>query len=100
MSIERKTLNCYMGPYSIVRRTQGGLYVLQELNGNVLRHTVAAFRLIPYIQQETLDELVQDSDPIDEGSDLSDNPDIDNNFTQFTDPLITRSNSDTDNSVD
>ena len=62
MSIQRKTVNRYMGPYSVVRRTQGGSYVLQELNGATLRHTVAAFRLIPYLRREDLNELVQDSD--------------------------------------
>ena len=63
MSIERKTTNRYIGPYSIVRKTQGGSYVLQELNGALLRHTVAAFRLIPYIQRQDLNQLAQDNHP-------------------------------------
>ena len=63
MSIRRKTNSRYMGPYSIVRQTQGGSYVLQELNGSILRHTVAAFRLIPYIQRKDLDELVEETEP-------------------------------------
>lgn len=62
MSIERKTANRYMGPYRVVRRTQGGSYVLEEMNGNVLRHTTAAFRLIPYIKRDDLAELVHSSD--------------------------------------
>jgi hypothetical protein len=65
MSIERKTSNRYMGPYSIVRQTQGGSYVLQELNGNTLRHTVAAFRLISYIQRKELTALSHDIDSVD-----------------------------------
>src|SRR6201992_1144812 len=65
MSIERKTTDRYMGPCSVVRQTQGGSYILQELNGNILRHTVAAFRLIPYVKREDLDKLCHDSDPED-----------------------------------
>ena len=57
MSIERKTTHRYIGPYSIVRQTQGGSYILQELNGTLLRHTVAGFRLIPYIRRQELDRL-------------------------------------------
>ena len=62
MAISRKTTDRYMGPYSIVRQTQGGSYVLQELNGTILRHTVAAFRLIPYIQRQDLEEFGSDSE--------------------------------------
>ena len=62
VSIERKTASRYIGPYRIVRRTQGGSYVLEEMNGNLLRHTTAAFRLIPYIQRKELAELNSDSE--------------------------------------
>ena len=51
MSIERKTANRYMGPYRVVRQTQGGSYILEEMDGSLLRHHVAAFRLIPYVQR-------------------------------------------------
>ena len=44
-----------MGPYRVVRETRGKAYVLEELNGNVLRTSVAAFRLIPYVKREQLD---------------------------------------------
>ena len=71
MSIERKTTDRYMGPYRIVRRTKGGSYVLEELNGNTLRHTVAAFRLIPYIKREDLNELVSDPDQGPESRELA-----------------------------
>jgi transposase InsO family protein len=60
VSIERKTANRYMGPYRVTRQTQGGSYVLEEMNGNVLRQTTAAFRLIPYIQRKNLDDLAQE----------------------------------------
>ena len=62
MSLERKTANRYMGPYRVIRRTQGGSYVLAEMNGNVLRHTMAAFRLIPYISRKDLDRLAPDDE--------------------------------------
>lgn len=55
MSINRKILNRYMGPYRVVRETKGKAYILEELNGNLLRTTVAAFRLIPYVKREHLD---------------------------------------------
>ena len=58
VSIVRKTANRYMGPYRVIRRTQGRSYVLEEMNGNILRHSTAAFRLIAYIKREELDELV------------------------------------------
>ena len=61
VSIERKTADRYMGPYQVIRRTQGGSYVLEEMNGNILRHSTAAFRLIPYINRKDLDELAQAS---------------------------------------
>jgi len=55
VSINKKIRNRYMGPYRIVRQTAGKAYVLEELNGNVLRTSVAAFRLIPYVKREHLD---------------------------------------------
>ena len=56
MSIERKTANRYMGPYCVVRQTQGGSYILEEMDGSLIRHHVAAFRLIPYVQRQDLDD--------------------------------------------
>ena len=44
----------------MVRQTQGGSYVLEEMNGTVLQQSTAAFRLIPYIQRQNLDELAQE----------------------------------------
>jgi hypothetical protein len=55
VSIERKTADRYMGPYRIVRQTTGGSYILAEMDGSLLRHHVAAYRLIPYIQRQELD---------------------------------------------
>ena len=55
VSINRKIVNCYMGPYHVVQETKGKSYILEELNGNVSRMTIAAFRLIPYVTREQLD---------------------------------------------
>ena len=55
VSINRKIENQYMGPYRVVRETRGKSYVLAELNGNVLRASVAVFQLIPYVSRESLD---------------------------------------------
>jgi hypothetical protein len=57
VSIERKTANRYMGPYRIVRQTQGGSYILAEMDGSLLRHHVAAYRLIPYVQRKDLNTV-------------------------------------------
>ena len=54
MAIDRKTQCRYMGPYRVVRRTQGKSYILEELDGSELRTSVAAFRLIPYLKREEL----------------------------------------------
>lgn len=55
VSINRKIRNRYMGPYRVIRETRGKAYVLEELNGNILRTTVAAFRLVPYVRRDQLD---------------------------------------------
>jgi hypothetical protein len=60
VSIEKKTANRYMGPYRVVRQTQGRSYILAEMDGSLLRHHVAAFRLIPYIQRKELDSLAEE----------------------------------------
>ena len=65
----RKSKPRYLGPYKIVRRTRGGSYVLQELDGAYWRQTVAAFRLLPYITRNDpiLDELASvpdEEDPL------------------------------------
>ena len=59
VSINRKIRNRYMGPYRVVRETRGKAYVLEELNGHILRASVAAFRLLPYVKREELDSWAQ-----------------------------------------
>nr|GAT48253.1 predicted protein [Mycena chlorophos] len=50
VSVNRKTLERYLGPYQVVRKNRGGAYVLAELDGTELAsNPTAAFRLLPYI---------------------------------------------------
>ena len=46
--LDQKSKPRYLGPYEVVRRTQGGSYVLKEMDGTISARGVAAFRLIPY----------------------------------------------------
>ena len=69
MSIEHKTTHRYIGPYEVVAKTKGGSYVLKELNGNLIRHSVAAFRLVSYIKRKELEELAKRTET--EDSDLA-----------------------------
>lgn len=46
--LNRKTKPRYLGPYEVVRRTQGGSYVVKELSGELSRAGIAAFRLLKY----------------------------------------------------
>jgi len=39
----------YIGPYEVIRRTQGGNYKLTELDGTVMHYSYAAFRILLYI---------------------------------------------------
>lgn len=59
-SMNRKCKPRYLGPYQVVRRTLGGSYVLQELDGAIWRQKVAAFRLLPYVTRDggQLEQLI------------------------------------------
>ena len=60
VSLKKKTLSRYMGPYRVIRQTEGGAYVLEEMDGSLLRHHVAAYRLIPYVQRQELDSIADE----------------------------------------
>ncbi|KAG2045892.1 hypothetical protein BDR06DRAFT_900062 [Suillus hirtellus] len=51
--LNRKTKPRYLGPYKVERQTQGGSYVLSEMDGTISRRGVAAFRLLPYISRNS-----------------------------------------------
>lgn len=56
-SADRKQYPRYLGPFQVIRRTRGGSYVIAELDGAVWRKGVAAFRILPFISREQLEEL-------------------------------------------
>jgi hypothetical protein len=52
-SLDRKTKPRYLGPYEVERKTRGGAYILNELDGTLYpQNNVAAFRLLPYITRD------------------------------------------------
>jgi hypothetical protein len=63
-----KYLPRYIGPYIVVKRTQRGNYVLQEMDGTTLQAAIAGFRVIPYLTRED-PRLYELSQLHDEGDD-------------------------------
>lgn len=57
-SMNRKSKPRYLGPFEVVRRTEGGSYILKELDGSIWSQKVAAFRILPYILRD--DERLQE----------------------------------------
>jgi len=55
MSADRKMKPRYLGPMVIVRKLQGGAYMLAELDGSVWQNRVATFRVLPYLSRKKLD---------------------------------------------
>lgn len=47
-----KTKPRYLGPMVVIKRTQGGSYILGELDGSLSKLRYAAFRLIPYLPRD------------------------------------------------
>jgi transposase InsO family protein len=72
VSIERKTADRYMGPYRVIRQTQGGSYILEEMDSSELAEHIAAYRLIPYVKRQDLDQwanlVTSDNEAEDENS--------------------------------
>ena len=46
--MNRKHKPRYLGPYEVVRQTRNGSYIIKELNGDISRESVAAYRLLEY----------------------------------------------------
>ena len=69
--LDHKSKPCYLGPFEVVRRTQGGSYVLKEMDGTVSARGIAAFRLIPYYSRHT--PLPASILPDDDESDVNNN---------------------------
>lgn len=82
--LDRKTKPRYLGPFRVVRRTTGGSYIVQELDGAISRRGIAAFRLIPYIVRDPNNLRVvmegvpdddEDMDALDESNSEDGSPD-------------------------
>ena len=73
--LDRKSKPRYLGPFEVVHRTQGGSYVLKEMDGTVSARGIAAFQLIPYYSRHTplpASILPDDDESDDENNDEND----------------------------
>jgi hypothetical protein len=53
-SLNKKMRARYIGPLIVVSRNYGRAYILAELDGTVLHHPIAAFRLLPYFARKAI----------------------------------------------
>jgi len=65
MSADRKIKPRYLGPMVVVRKLQGGAYILAELDSSVWQNKVAAFRVLPYLSRKKLDFNLEVKDLLD-----------------------------------
>ena len=70
--LDQKTNPRYLGPFEVLRRTQGGSYILKEMDGTLSRQGVAAFRLLPYHACEGIPLPIDDLhlDDLDDSDDV------------------------------
>ena len=63
--LDRKTKPRYNGPFRVLRRTNEGSYVLEEMDGTVSRRGIAGFRLLPYLSRDSeIKELLGEPDEL------------------------------------
>ena len=80
--LDRKSKPRYLGPFEVVRHTQGGSYVLKEMDGTVSAQGIAAFQLIPYYFRHTFlpaSILPDDDESDDENNNENNNENDDEN---------------------
>ena len=58
--LDWKTKLQYLGPFKVLQHTQGGSYILKEMDGTVSRCGVAAFQLLPYHAHEGIPLPIND----------------------------------------
>ena len=90
--LNRKSKPRYLGPYEVCRRTEGGSYVLKELDGSVLQQGIAAFRLLPYVSRhdkkllkEIAKEVAEERDETDSEDDWDSGSDDEDVFMEEDD---------------
>ena len=74
--LDRKSKPCYLGPFEVVHHTQGGSYILKEMDGTISTWGIAAFWPIPYYSWHTplpASILPDDDESDDENNDENDN---------------------------
>jgi hypothetical protein len=85
-SLNRKMRPRYLSPLVVIAHNFGGMYILCELDGSVLHHPVATFRLLPYLSRKLIplppnvfDIDDKHLDELQTTSDIDDDPE-DNSF--------------------